>query len=68
MSTDLPDIERIQTIDLGPNDHLLITLPIDTTLQDFNRFVEFFNGKLGDRCIVVTANIDITAIRQGHDT
>jgi hypothetical protein len=60
----LPDIERLQAIDLQPGDVLVATVPADLDAEAVLRTVDYFKRKLpGQQVLVVTSDIDLAAYR-----
>ena len=62
--TDLPDIERLQALDLQPGDVLVATVPADITAMNLQLIVEDLERKLpGQQILVVTNEVDVAAYR-----
>lgn len=61
---DLPDIERLQAIDLQPGDVLIATLAAGITPDAFDQVSECLKGEFPDQHVIVLAGFEgVTAYR-----
>jgi len=64
LPTDLPDIERLEAVELRPGDTLIVTVPVDTTQDQADRVRAAVEAKLpGYPVLVKPASVTIEAVR-----
>jgi len=64
MMAELPDVERLQVVDIRPNDTIVLHLPERTTLEQGEELAARFRAKFPDqKVLVLGAGLEIEVHR-----